>query len=276
MLSVDNHLNELVYVYKRDGVSLEYLFLPQPDAETLVFVHGLGAEMRYFWPHIPFFAGAYQILTVSLRGHGKSSTPQPIDSTMYSVGYNTLDLLVLLEHLGIYECILVGHSTGGLVGLELMQRLPERLTACVCFSTNAHVKYPPWMRKISRGMFAMSGGVGGRQFSRDFLRHMSKEKETQQFVSQLMTPDFRVTTAVQNSLADYSYAETLEQTDVPFLYVIGGNDPQLPQLGQTIEAIQHNPDPLVQYGMFEQAGHLVNIDAFGDCNTVLMNYFNML
>jgi pimeloyl-ACP methyl ester carboxylesterase len=276
MLSIDTTLNEFVDVFERDGVSLEYLFLPQPEADTLVFLHGMGAEMRYFWPHIPFFAGGYQILTVSLRGHGKSSTPQPVDNTMYSVGYHTLDLLVLLEFLEIYEFILVGHGLGGIIGFELMHRLPERLIGCVALGSNAHVRYPKWVRQVSGGMFSLSGGMGGKHFARDYLKNMSREKDTQQFVSRLIKPDFRVTAAVQSALADYSYADTLRHTDVPLLYVLGQEDPQMSQLGHTTHAIQENENPTVQYGLLDGAGHLVNLDKFGDCNVVLMNYLNML
>lgn len=276
ILSIDARLNEFVKIYKGDGVSLEYLFLPKPHADTLVFLHGFGAEMRYFWPHIAFFGEAYQILTVSLRGHGNSSSPQPIDKTMYSIGYHTLDLLALLGYLNIWQFILIGHSFGGLIGFELMHRLPERLLGCVALSSNGHVRYPKWLRQIAGGMFAVSSGIGGKHFTRDFLKNMTQVKDTKQFVSQLIKPDSRVTIAVQSALADYSYKETLSQSDVPLLYLIGGQDKQRIQLRETVEAVQRNKNPLTQYGMFERAGYCVNLDSFGDCNTVLLNFFNTL
>lgn len=99
---------------------------------------------------------------------------------------------------------------------------------------------------------------------------------TQEFVKKLIKPDFRVTTAIHNAISEYSYLDMLKDTNLPLLYLLGKEDEQLPQYWQTIEAIQSNINPVVQHGMFDKAGHLLNLDMFDDFNTVVMNYLNFL
>jgi 3-oxoadipate enol-lactonase len=71
------------------------------------------------------------------RGHGHSDKPtEPED---YSLELMAEDAYGLLEHLGIEECYVVGHSMGGVVAQLLALNHPEPVRALVLVDTAAEV-----------------------------------------------------------------------------------------------------------------------------------------
>jgi pimeloyl-ACP methyl ester carboxylesterase len=66
------------------------------------------------------------------RGHGRSS----FDDTPISYEVMANDVLGLMDHLGIDKADLVGWSDGGIIGLELAIKHPDRLNKVVAYGAN--------------------------------------------------------------------------------------------------------------------------------------------
>jgi pimeloyl-ACP methyl ester carboxylesterase len=60
---------------------------------------------------------------VDLRGRGLSEKP----ASGYSVSHHCRDIEALLKHQNIDQVIILGHSLGALIGLELAARFPEKV-----------------------------------------------------------------------------------------------------------------------------------------------------
>jgi pimeloyl-ACP methyl ester carboxylesterase len=112
-----------------DDVQLENVLSGPEDRETLLFLHGLGANLRQFEPQQQFFAQEYWVLLVSLRGHGNSSGPAQPTLADYTVGRLACDLQALLSYLHIGQVHFVGNSLGGLVGYELLELDAKRIAS---------------------------------------------------------------------------------------------------------------------------------------------------
>jgi pimeloyl-ACP methyl ester carboxylesterase len=84
---------------------------------------------------IPEFAKSYRVLAYDHRGHGFSEKPTSPDA--YSIKILSEDLFELLNHLGIENCFLVGHSMGGMVAMQFMMDHPENVRALVLVDTAA-------------------------------------------------------------------------------------------------------------------------------------------
>jgi pimeloyl-ACP methyl ester carboxylesterase len=52
--------------------TLEYQWRERLGRPTLVFLHGLGANQTQFNHQLDFFASDYQLVTLNVRGHGRS------------------------------------------------------------------------------------------------------------------------------------------------------------------------------------------------------------
>ena len=98
------------------------------ERPPLLLVHGFGADSHDWVWHIPALSEAHRVIAVDLRGHGYSSAPED--------GYRpqdlALDLVRLLDLLGIERVVAFGHSMGGLVVSALAVEHPARVRALVC------------------------------------------------------------------------------------------------------------------------------------------------
>jgi len=115
-----------VRALRRDGVSLAYLDAGAGDP-PLLFVHGWSCDHTFLGPQVEHFRRAQRVVAVDLRGHGASDRPRQ----RYAMGGYADDLAWLCRELGLTRPIVVGHSMGGAIAIELAARYPEVPAALV-------------------------------------------------------------------------------------------------------------------------------------------------
>lgn len=97
--------------------------------KTLVFIHGNLGSMNWWNLVLPLLPEDVTAVAFDLRGCGLSSKPEPQqDYENYSFDQHATDLERAIDELGIDEYELVVHSTGGIIGLRLALRSPQRCT----------------------------------------------------------------------------------------------------------------------------------------------------
>lgn len=95
------------------------------DAPAVICVHGLTANLRSFDRlRAPLLAAGRQMITVDLRGRGRSEDSGP---GTYGVDRHAEDVLEVAATLGIDEFDYVGWSMGALIGLEVVSRAAGQL-----------------------------------------------------------------------------------------------------------------------------------------------------
>jgi pimeloyl-ACP methyl ester carboxylesterase len=94
-----------------------------------VLVHGLASNAR-LWDGVAaaLVAHGHPVVTVDLRGHGRSSKPDG----PYDVPTVAGDLAALIERLELDRPVVAGQSWGGNVVLELAVRRPSLARGIVC------------------------------------------------------------------------------------------------------------------------------------------------
>jgi pimeloyl-ACP methyl ester carboxylesterase len=93
----------------------------------MVFVPGGSCEWWSFHEQLTHFSRNRRCLSLNLRGHGESDKPQQ-DYTM--AGYAD-DVAWVIYQLGLDRPIVVGHSMGGAIALQLAAEHPDVLRAIV-------------------------------------------------------------------------------------------------------------------------------------------------
>jgi pimeloyl-ACP methyl ester carboxylesterase len=96
-------------------------FEGNPSRLTVVLIHGAGSN-HLVWPADIRRLGECRVLALDLPGHGKSS----------GVAHQSIEryarcVLDFLSELGIYRAVLVGHSMGGAIALNVNRLASERV-----------------------------------------------------------------------------------------------------------------------------------------------------
>ena len=105
-----------------NGLTIHYQQMGRgPD---LVMIHGLFANLAFWYLSVMAeLARDFHLTVYDLRGHGYSDMPLH----GYTSFDMTVDLHALLDHLGVKQAHIVGHSFGGAVALHYAAIHPERV-----------------------------------------------------------------------------------------------------------------------------------------------------
>jgi pimeloyl-ACP methyl ester carboxylesterase len=108
---------------KRNGVRLAHFETgpANPRTPPLVLVNGWTGDHRIFMPQIAHFGQTRRVVAINLRGHGDSDAPKQ-DYTM--AGFAD-DIAWQCEQLALQRPVVIGHSLGGAIALEMCGRHPE-------------------------------------------------------------------------------------------------------------------------------------------------------
>ncbi|MBB3655733.1 pimeloyl-ACP methyl ester carboxylesterase [Rhizobium sp. BK650] len=102
------------------------------EGEPILFIHG-GLGNADVWGHqVADFAKDHLVIVADSRGHGRSTRSQR------PFGYDlmTSDYAALLDYLKIGKVTLVGWSDGGIIGIDMAMKYPEKLTRVIAQAAN--------------------------------------------------------------------------------------------------------------------------------------------
>jgi pimeloyl-ACP methyl ester carboxylesterase len=91
--------------------------------EPLLITHGNGGSINDFLYQIPYFSKEYKVIVADSRAQGKSTDND--DSLTYEMMAD--DLNALLDSLNLNSCYVIGWSDGGINGLLLAIRHPDKV-----------------------------------------------------------------------------------------------------------------------------------------------------
>lgn len=91
--------------------------------KPLLFIHGNGGSIKDFTKQIPYFSKGYKVILADSRAQGNSIDTG--DSLSYEMMTDDLD--ALLDHLHLDSCYVIGWSDGGVNGLLLAIRHPDKV-----------------------------------------------------------------------------------------------------------------------------------------------------
>src|SRR5690348_6876673 len=92
----------------------------------MLFVHGIGNH-THFAAQIAYFSRSHRVIAPDLPGFGRSDAP----ARDYGIAAFADDIAWLCDELELQRPVLVGHSMGGAVALEVAAARPELPSAIV-------------------------------------------------------------------------------------------------------------------------------------------------
>lgn len=151
------------------AVDLAWEATGDTSAPALVLCHSLGTDRSMWEPQLEALRACYRVLRVDLRAHGAS----PVPEGPYSVEQIAGDVLRAADAAGLRRFHYCGISLGGMVGLLLAARHPERISALVAANTAAKIGTAErWQERCSAvrslGMKGICDTVVPRWFAPEF------------------------------------------------------------------------------------------------------------
>lgn len=254
--------------FKGAEVELEYLLTGETNAETIMFVHGAGANLRQFIPQHHHFSERFKVLSVSLRGHGLSTSPTVQAPCNYTIERLGDDVLELLGHLQLTRIHYVGNSAGGVVGFYIVGTRPELIESLTTFGTTGEMKFSSTLTSLIAGIDKLMLRLNPGGYMRFMSKATSKQPEVQAAVYEQFMMAIHAIPHFRRNLGHYSFLEVIKQLNVPYLLIQGEYDNDINRsLKSTLEAMALSRQARV-IGL-KGAGHIANLDKPQDFNGLL-------
>ena len=198
----------------------------------LLFLHGTGCDSADWSSVIDCLPSNQRHLTLDFRGHGKTAVPtQP-----FSFQDLTDDVIAFLDSQNIREVILVGHSLGGMVSMNVASR---------CSSVVGLVLLEGWTNLKSAGTAFDSDRFYGTLFPTDIIRIKKKSDETLSRFSTSIWQDFWYSVTIFNG---YNY---LKEASIPIYEVFG----EMGRNDETEHLLNIPLNPYIHSKWIPNAGH---------------------
>ncbi|MFI5502421.1 alpha/beta fold hydrolase [Nocardia asteroides] len=121
------------------GQTVFYREAGDPNAPTVVLLHGFPTSSAMFRDLIPELAADYHVIAPDHLGFGQSAMPA-VDEFDYTFDKLTEITLELLDTLGADRFALYIQDYGAPIGLRIASAHPERVTALITQSGNAYLE----------------------------------------------------------------------------------------------------------------------------------------
>jgi pimeloyl-ACP methyl ester carboxylesterase len=146
-----------------NGVRLYYVRAGSGEPE-MFFVPGWCCDHTAFRPQFDYFQDSHVVTAVDLRGVGKSDRPEQ----GYSIPELTDDVALLCAEVGIEKPVIVGHSLGGMIAVELAARYPALPSALVLVDPGP-IDPPPDEVDYYRAFAEQLEGADGEAIRREYV-----------------------------------------------------------------------------------------------------------
>jgi esterase len=96
------------------------------QGQAIVLIHGLFGSYENLGVIARALAGQWQVVNLDMRNHGRSEWH---DTMSYALMAE--DIKDTLDHLGLEQVALLGHSMGGKISMEFALRYPDRVSKLI-------------------------------------------------------------------------------------------------------------------------------------------------
>lgn len=113
-------------VKSSDGVEIAYSVSGKGEP-ALIFVHGWGWDQSLWKKQIAKFSSKYKVVTLDLAGHGESGKKRK----SFTIKAFSDDVVSVVNKLKLNKVILVGHSMGGIINLEVYRQIKDKVVGII-------------------------------------------------------------------------------------------------------------------------------------------------
>jgi pimeloyl-ACP methyl ester carboxylesterase len=268
-----------VHVPTSDGGELHVV--ERGQGRPLLFLHGVTLSALTWHYQLLDLPDRFRVLAADHRGHGTSRAGE----AGWGIGRLGLDVRELLEALDLHDCVLVGHSMGGMAVLQFAVDHPDvvrsRVAGIVLMSTTAGPvhRLAAWRAvadlvtpSAKRGL-ALAGRIPGGVFPSSDLSYLifrlgmgTHPSPTHIELNRLMTAATPVSVLGEliDGVLSFDLRDRLGEINVPSSVLVGTRDLLTPpSAGRELVAGLPESRPLE---VFPGAGHMLMLERREEVN----------
>lgn len=195
---------------------------------TVVMLHGWGRSLEALRPLGELLATTYRVILVDLPGFGLS--PLPSEASNEGGGWDTLQyaerVKQYLDDAGIRSCILIGHSFGGRLSVQLASRFTDLVRGTILIGSHGLRRERPLAEdlrmRMVRALGSLAKKVDGGTGSRIFAHY---------FAPRFGSADYKAAGELRKTLVktvNEDLSDAARAIKGPTLLLWGRDDPQTP------------------------------------------------
>jgi pimeloyl-ACP methyl ester carboxylesterase len=249
-------LGDLRLYYERTGG-------PEPE---LLFVHGWCCDHTAFQPQFDHFARTRAVTALDLRGCGGSDRPE----RGYGIRDFADDVARFCEAVDIRKPVVVGHSLGGMIAVELAARYPSLPRALVLVDPGPIAPLPATLAFFDAAADQLEG-PGGEDVRRLWTEDMgSRDTELARWIVDLMCAvPLPIAAAVIRGVNAWNGLGAFGLCTVPTLLLCAslGTD------SQALRLLALKPD--LEVGVTVGAGHFHQLEVPQQVNAMIERFLDL-
>ncbi len=228
------------------------------QGQPIIFIHGVWMSSRFFKKQIPYFAERHRIITVDMRGHGRSAKVH----TGHTIAAYARDVHTLIQGLALKDVILLGWSMGAFVVWDYVKQFGTKgLKATVIVEESASdYKKEDWplgafdFQELCEIMATVQ--TDRAAFVHELITAMFKdapaEEDRQWMFDEITRLPESIASAILFDQTVQDYRPVLPSVSVPSLLCFGRDEKLIP-----IAAAKHLEQTLpdTRFVFFENSGH---------------------
>jgi pimeloyl-ACP methyl ester carboxylesterase len=249
-----------------DGLKLYYERAGSGEPE-LLFVHGWCCDHTAFQPQFEHFAQTQRVTTLDLRGCGRSDCPED----GYAIADFADDLARFCAEVGIAKPVVVGHSLGGMVAVDLAARHPSVPSALVLVDPGPIDQLPASVEFFAEFTEQLEG-PNGEDVRRAYVEDMgARDEELARWIVDLMCRvPLPIAAAAIRGINPWNGTEAFRLCTVPILLL----RPLLHEASDALRLRAIKPD--LEVGITVGAGHFHQLEVPEQVNAMIERFLTTL
>lgn len=257
------------------GAKVAYKVEGTEGAPWLVLSNSLATDWRVWDPQMEILRTKYRILRYDTRGHGQSEAGQ----APYGFDQLTDDVLALYDALDIDKADFMGISLGGMTGLALAMRAPERVGKLICCDARASAPEPYkaiWDGNIAKlhkvGVAGLVESTLERWFTPEFMANPKNTETLTQVHSMFNATSATGYEGAARALQSLDLLDGLSSLKCQTLFIVGEADMPAP-VAVMQDMADRTPNGVLK--VLSNAAHLSNMEQPDAFNTEIRNFLNL-